>query len=975
MAITRVGTASAGSATAVTVPAHAIGDMIVVLAFRDSATSGAPALPAGFTQILATASTTTGSALLCFKIATSTSDTATGFTNATGLLCMVYRSSVGGILAVGASASGSGTANTGVAIPAVTMQATDGTSAILATMGHRSVDQGLGAKTVTGLTEFLDLTDAVDELTAWDHVGNTSFSSSALTLSGTAGGWVAYTVEILDAGGQWNTKAFSGGNGTFSNSNRTSVNAGGAVLESRLFHTTGKFYFEATASSVTYDTINFTVTNAGNTSWVSNNDTGQIELSVGDTVVRAGSIVQTGDVMACAVDLTNGLIWFKNLSRVNDSAFCTTIIFGGTATFSNTNHTATSTVGSTIVQVHSSVTRGKRYFEIKFPTIGASGVNFNLGDAANANWIFLGNDGSMGSMQGGTFTSLTTINGYTANQVVEVAVDYDAQKVWFRTPAGANLWNNSGTANPATGVGGITFVNQGCNTINVFMADASSVVTINLGDSTFTGTVPSGFNNWNYDFGGWLNDDIAFQNPATGTGGVTLPTGMTSGCCVGYFASLAEGWTLNTGTAAFTGTVPSGFSAWYTGVSAVALLANLAIKSLASVGFNGIGVLRGTGNVSSRMNVLMLNTFPLAATAIAMTMAKAAGTQKGILSALSKSAMVSRGAPSSILTFVATKITATLQSAVTPRAGFKAATRMATTAMGVIGSPPLALIARGMITSLARATVKPTLALQVTTRASLVAKGITAGNAVALAARASVALLTRLGGSPGTALRGNTQATLQTKGFPSSLGLALQAKTAVSSKVSGLFGGVAFLGGRTAVKVSSSLNKIGGVLLTAGAFVMSAVRGSGSAKTALQSNTELQAKTIAAPTAKTALGATSSFRSTGRFPALSNVFQLVASGFASSAARGTIATRAVLGAVVTVQSKARGQLGGVVAITARAKAAMFGFMASSAGPSFLLSATSRIMLKISGQARGVGPSKRKATVPPKDKTVTPSSGT
>lgn len=75
-----------------------------------------------------------------------------------------------------------------------------------------------------------------------------------------------------------------------------------------------------------------------------------------------------------------------------------------------------------------------------------------------------------------------------------VALDLTAGRVWFRLGAAGN-WNASGTANPATGVGGAavpTLVG-----IAIFPAswigDVNDTFTANFGDSAFTGAVPAGF--------------------------------------------------------------------------------------------------------------------------------------------------------------------------------------------------------------------------------------------------------------------------------------------------------------------------------------------------------------------------------------------------------------------------------------------------------------------------------------------------
>jgi hypothetical protein len=98
-----------------------------------------------------------------------------------------------------------------------------------------------------------------------------------------------------------------------------------------------------------------------------------------------------------------------------------------------------------------------------------------------------------------------TANSYTNGDTVCVAVDLAAKLIWFKVIhlGTAGNWNNSGTANPATGVGGASLgglaggpwypaVSHWFNTDNVtanFGGGAYAIVTAG-------GAVPSGFGNW-----------------------------------------------------------------------------------------------------------------------------------------------------------------------------------------------------------------------------------------------------------------------------------------------------------------------------------------------------------------------------------------------------------------------------------------------------------------------------------------------
>ena len=85
--------------------------------------------------------------------------------------------------------------------------------------------------------------------------------------------------------------------------------------------------------------------------------------------------------------------------------------------------------------------------------------------------------------------------GTIANgSVICIAFDADSRLVWYRVGSGGN-WNNSASANPATGAGGVqTYLGRGIPAYPALgLTTSGSAVTANFGDSAFVGAVPSGF--------------------------------------------------------------------------------------------------------------------------------------------------------------------------------------------------------------------------------------------------------------------------------------------------------------------------------------------------------------------------------------------------------------------------------------------------------------------------------------------------
>src|SRR5215471_9761407 len=96
---------------------------------------------------------------------------------------------------------------------------------------------------------------------------------------------------------------------------------------------------------------------------------------------------------------------------------------------------------------------------------------------------------------GGTF--LGSIPFPASGNSVAIAVDLGAKLIWFRalTPSLGN-WNNSGSANPATGVGGFSWTTVTGSAPYygaVNFANANDNFTANFGQNAFIGPVPSGF--------------------------------------------------------------------------------------------------------------------------------------------------------------------------------------------------------------------------------------------------------------------------------------------------------------------------------------------------------------------------------------------------------------------------------------------------------------------------------------------------
>jgi hypothetical protein len=174
----------------------------------------------------------------------------------------------------------------------------------------------------------------------------------------------------------------------------------------------------------------------------------------------------------------------------------------GAGTLSGGNLTFLTGGTTSGVRSIASAVSGKCYWEYTSPEWSTNQVYVGVANGA-ANLASIGNDGLAGcgvlghgglNCNGGSVGTLGTLpnNGH-----VGVALDETNKLIWFRVAPSGN-WNGSGTANPATGVGGISVAAIAGAGLFGVAASANFYsgihLTANFGDSAFTGAVPSGFN-------------------------------------------------------------------------------------------------------------------------------------------------------------------------------------------------------------------------------------------------------------------------------------------------------------------------------------------------------------------------------------------------------------------------------------------------------------------------------------------------
>lgn len=182
---------------------------------------------------------------------------------------------------------------------------------------------------------------------------------------------------------------------------------------------------------------------------------------------------------------------------------------GGGFTLTNSNLTATAPAATgALSRSVSSYSTGKYHFEVTItfsgtPSIAfgvcSAGANLNVspgltgGDSIGAydNNSVHGNNSGLGSW------AASIISG----DVVAVEVDVGAGLIWFKDVTQGGDWNDSGTADPATGAGGYSLSSGSVGTptfacVGAYSGGGGGSATINFGATSFALAPSSGFSAW-----------------------------------------------------------------------------------------------------------------------------------------------------------------------------------------------------------------------------------------------------------------------------------------------------------------------------------------------------------------------------------------------------------------------------------------------------------------------------------------------
>lgn len=193
------GTPNAAASTSVTIPTHAVGDLIVIFAYHDGTVTvptiptASGTVPAWVTIDSAAGGSFANSFVTAQFVATATNHTSGTWTGSTGMVAVVLSGQASP--PIGGHATEISSSSTQANAPAITMSKTDGSSILLEFYGHRFVTAWSAVP--TGYTRQASVATEV-----CCNTKNSTTSDGSIAQLGTMSALGAYggaTVEVLAA--------------------------------------------------------------------------------------------------------------------------------------------------------------------------------------------------------------------------------------------------------------------------------------------------------------------------------------------------------------------------------------------------------------------------------------------------------------------------------------------------------------------------------------------------------------------------------------------------------------------------------------------------------------------------------------------------------------------------------------------------------------------------------------------------------
>jgi len=203
MVLSIIGTPGAISGASITLPTHAVDDIIVIFAYRANSITlptkptAAGTVPA-WVDIDAVVGANSNSSRTAYFVATATNHTSGTWSNATEMAVIVYRGQ--GASPIGGHAESGSTSSLNAVAPSVTLTQNNGTSALIHFFGHSAIDsaEGWGAAP-SGYTQRATESSGTSGV-CLDTKNTTTTDGSVTQLCSTtvSSGYRGATIEILE---------------------------------------------------------------------------------------------------------------------------------------------------------------------------------------------------------------------------------------------------------------------------------------------------------------------------------------------------------------------------------------------------------------------------------------------------------------------------------------------------------------------------------------------------------------------------------------------------------------------------------------------------------------------------------------------------------------------------------------------------------------------------------------------------------
>jgi hypothetical protein len=189
--------AATNAGDTVTIGTHAAGDTIIIFAYNDGS-STIPTLPSGWASFISASATALSANRIGYKVATTSSETSGTWTNADGLIAVVYRPDTGNVIVPCFAARNTTTSTTvNYAVIASTFDHTN-LSQWFAGFAYQRSDTNALETAPTGMTNRSNLVGTGWELAVHDTNADAASWTSANVTVATSALWQTVVAQLVE---------------------------------------------------------------------------------------------------------------------------------------------------------------------------------------------------------------------------------------------------------------------------------------------------------------------------------------------------------------------------------------------------------------------------------------------------------------------------------------------------------------------------------------------------------------------------------------------------------------------------------------------------------------------------------------------------------------------------------------------------------------------------------------------------------